>query len=77
MYNYIVDIETMVFMRYKVSPMTFFKDMTMFDLQIFIEQLTEKVTEEEKQRDKGGKLMKGLAAIRDILNVMFLPEGQR
>ncbi len=77
MYNYIVDIETMVLMRYKVAPMMFLKDMTMFDLQVFMEQLTEKVKEEEKQHEKGGKLMKSLAAIREILNYMFLPDSNQ
>ena len=77
MYNYIVDIEIMVLMRYKVAPTAFFDNMTMFDLQVFMEQLTAKVKEEESQHDKGGKLMKMLAAIRDILNYMFISDSHR
>ena len=76
MYNYIVDIETMVLMRYKVAPTAFLRDMTMFDLQVFMEQLTEKTRDEEKQQEKG-KLLKSLAAIRDILNYMFLPDASQ
>lgn len=67
-------------MRYNISPGQFFKEMSMQDLQLFIENLQEKVAAENKEMEKenrGNKLMKGLIAIRDILNIMFPPDGRK
>lgn len=67
-------------MKYNISPGQFFKEMSMQDLQLFIENLQEKVAAENKEMEKenrGNKLMKGLLAIRDILNIMFPPDGRK
>lgn len=67
-------------MKYNISPGQFFKEMSMQDLQLFIENLQEKVAAENKEMEKenrGNKLMKGLIAIRDILNIMFPPDGRK
>lgn len=67
-------------MRYNISPGQFFKEMSMQDLQLFVENLQEKVAAENKEMEKenrGNKLMKGLIAIRDILNIMFPPDGRK
>lgn len=70
----------MLVMRYNISPGQFFKEMSMQDLQIFIDNLQEKVNAENKEMEKenrGNKLMKSLMAIRDILNFMFPPDGRK
>lgn len=70
----------MLMMRYSVSPAEFYQNMSMVDLQLFIDGLQEKIMEENKQIEKenrSNKLMKGLIAIRDILNFMFPPDGKR
>ncbi len=70
----------MLVMRYGISPGQFFKDMSMQDLQIFIDNLQEKVEAENKEMEKenrGNKLMKSLLAIMDILIFMFPLDKRR
>ena len=70
-----MEIEMLIFMRYKVNPYEMEKSMTMLDLQSFITTLSKKIEEEQKNQSKdGNKLMKSLIAIRDILNYMTLNE---
>ena len=67
-------------MRYGISPSDFFKNMSVQDLQIFIENLQEKVIEENKEKEKElgkSKLIKSLIAIRDILILTFPPDKHR
>lgn len=74
MYKYIINFELLLLMRYEISPATFLSGMTVVDLQIFAEQLSAKISEENAQKEKskvGNKLMKSLLAIRDILNYLF------
>lgn len=73
MYTYILEVEMMIFMRYKINPYDMERSMTILDLQTFMRYLQFKVEEENKQQNAGGnKLMKSLVAIRDILNYMTL-----
>ncbi len=61
-------------MRYKVDPFQMEEHMTVNDLQNFMTVLTNKVEEEEKEKERnqsGNKVIKSLSAIRDILNYMF------
>lgn len=63
-------------MRYKIDPFTFEKNLTIIDLQFYIQNLTNRIEEDnKKQNQNGNKLMKSLIAIRDILNYMTLPNN--
>lgn len=64
-----------MFMRYHVDPFTMESHMTMLEFRGFYDLLERKVIDEQKQMNDaagGNKLMKSLAAIRDILNFMFM-----
>lgn len=75
-YLYILEVENMIFMRYKINPFEMEKSMTLLDLQSFIIHLSEKIEEDnKKQNQNGNKLMKSLVAIRDILNYMTLNDS--
>jgi hypothetical protein len=74
MYSYILEVEMMIFMRYKINPYEMERSMTILDFQSFVTILSNKIEEENKKQNEGGgnKLMKSLVAIRDILNYMTL-----
>ena len=73
MYQYLLEVEVMIFMRYKMQFCEIEKNMSIIDAQQFIKMLEYKIKEEDKQISKSGnKLMKSLVAIRDILNYMTL-----
>lgn len=75
MYMYILEVEMMIFMRYKINPYEMEKTMTILDLQSFITTLSNKIEENAKNQSKdGNKIMKSLIAIRDILNYMTLDD---
>lgn len=75
MYMYILEVEMMIFMRYKINPYEMEKRMTILDLQSFVTTLSNKIEEDAKNQNKdGNKLMKALIAIRDILNYMTLDD---
>lgn len=77
MYSYILEVEMMIFMRYKINPYDMERSMTVLDLQSFVTILSNKIEEENKKQNEGGgnKLMKSLVAIRDILNYMTLNDN--
>ena len=66
------ELELTVFMRYKVDFWTPEKTMSMRDFQMFVKMLTNRVEEEQKESQRGNRLMKSLIAIRDHLNYMTL-----
>lgn len=74
MYSYILEVEMMIFMRYKINPYEMERSMTILDFQSFVTILSNKIEKENKEQNEGGgnKLMKSLIAIRDILNYMTL-----
>lgn len=74
MYSYILEVEMMIFMRYKINPYDMERSMTILDFQSFVTILSNKIEEDNKKQNEGGgnKLMKSLVAIRDILNYMTL-----
>lgn len=74
MYSYILEVEMMIFMRYKINPYEMERSMTILDFQSFVTILSNKIEKENKEQNEGGgnKLMKSLVAIRDILNYMTL-----
>lgn len=74
-YRYLVEVEMMLLMRYKLDPFLMERSLSIRDLQFYIKTLTYKIEEEQKANKSGNKLMKSLVAIRDILNFMTLPEN--
>lgn len=65
----IINIEMMLWMRYKMDPFQFLGRMTLNDMTFYIQTLTNRL-EEEQRNQTSDKLMKSLVAIRDILNYM-------
>lgn len=65
----------MMFMRYHVDPFSMEHHMTILEFRSFYDLLEKRIVDENKQMERnmgGNKLMKSLAAIRDILNLMFI-----
>lgn len=69
----IIEFEMFIWMNYKMNPFEMFDYMTMFDLHSYFDILQNKIEERDKNQD-GNKNMKMLAAVRDMLNHMNLPE---
>ena len=69
MYMSIINIEMMLWMRYKMDPFAMFGNITLSDMLFYTQSLTNRLEEEGKNRTQD-KLMKSLVAIRDILNYM-------
>ncbi len=65
----IINIEMMIWMRYKMNPYDMIGDLTLQDTMFYVRTLTNRLEEEEKNHTQD-KLMKSLIAIRDILNYM-------
>jgi predicted house-cleaning noncanonical NTP pyrophosphatase (MazG superfamily) len=65
----IINIEMMLWMRYKLNPFAMIDNLTISDLTMYTNQLTDRLEEEQKDKTQD-KLMKSLVAIRDVLNYM-------
>ena len=74
-YQWVVQAEQFLAMRYKIDPITMERGMTMLDFQTIIQQFETQIKEDQKD-DKGNRVMKSLVAIRDILNYMTLNENK-
>lgn len=59
----------MLWMRYKLNPFAMIDNLTISDLTMYTNQLTDRLEEEQKDKTQD-KLMKSLVAIRDVLNYM-------
>ena len=56
------------------------QSMTMIDFQLMVQQLAKNAKEEEAQRKNalsGNKVAEALAAVRDILNFITLPDKHK
>ena len=71
MYQYIMNIEMLLFMKYKIQFFDLEKTMSLLDLQSFV-QMLERRNEEIEKNQKNDNFQKGLLQIRDILNYMTL-----
>ena len=69
MYMSIINIEMMLWMRYKLDPFQFLRNLTLNDMLFYTKTLTNRLEDEQKNQSQD-KLMKSLVAIRDILNYM-------
>ena len=72
-YKYILDVEFLLLNEYKFDAISFIKDMTLMDLQSYVNRIIEKKREEQKERNSSSSkdmFAKSLVAIRDILNFM-------
>lgn len=65
----IINVEMMLWMRYKIDPFSMLKDLTLNDMLFYTENLTHRLEEEAKNQTQD-KLMKCLISIRDTLNYM-------
>jgi hypothetical protein len=65
----IINIEMMLWMRYKLNPFSMIDNLTIGDLTMYTNQLIDRLEEEQKDKTQD-KLMKSLIAIRDVLNYM-------
>jgi hypothetical protein len=65
----IINIEMMLWMRYKLNPFSMVDNLTIGDLTMYTNQLIDRLEEEQKDKTQD-KLMKSLIAIRDVLNYM-------
>lgn len=72
MYNQIIELELQFLMRYKLNPFELFANITLLDLETYVARLSQKLEEEDKQRNKNNNFAKSLVALRDILNYMSL-----
>jgi len=69
MYMSIINIEMMLWMRYKIDPFSMLRELTLNDMLFYTENLTHRLEEEQKNQTQD-KLMKCLISIRDTLNYM-------
>lgn len=65
----IINIEMMIWMRYKIDPFQMLMELTLNDMMFYVENLTNRLEEEQKNQTQD-KLMKCLVSIRDTLNYM-------
>lgn len=70
LYGYIMQAEVFFLRYYKVNPFELMKDMSLYDLQVYVKQIEQ---EEKKERDSFKKkdLMTALRQICEILNWIF------
>ena len=69
MYMSLINMEMMVWMRYKMNPFDLFGRLTLNDALFYTQTLTNRLEDEAKDRTQD-KLMRSLVQIRDILNYM-------
>ena len=65
----IINIEMMLWMRYKLDPFTMLGNIPLNDMLFYTQTLTNRL-EEEKKNQTQDKLMRCLVQIRDTLNYM-------
>lgn len=70
LYGYIISVEVFLLRYYKVNPFELMKDMSLYDLQVYIKQL-EKEEKKERESFKKKDLVTALRQISEILNWMF------
>ena len=68
-YYYIIEIEVMLLMKYKIDPFSISDRLTISDIQSYVEIIGNKEEEQNKSIDKKG-IWGSLMGIRDILNVI-------
>jgi len=70
LYGYILQAETFLLRHYKVNPFEFMRDISLYDLQVYIKQIER---EEKKERDSYKKkdIMTALRKINEILDWVF------
>lgn len=74
-YGYILEVETMLLMKYKIQLVDIENKMTMLDLQSFIQHLQTKNKEMDDNQPKDN-FNKCLIYLRDTLNFMTLNDSR-
>lgn len=80
MHRYLTDVEAILLYHYRMDPYTMEQSMTMMDFQLMVRQLTKNAKDEQQQRKRalsGNKVAEALAAVRDILNFITLPDKHK
>ena len=72
LYNYIIELEITFLMKYKLNPFDLLGNVTLLDLESYMQRVDRRLKDEEKSPGRGKDLGRSLAAIRDILNCMEL-----
>lgn len=71
MYFYIIKAE-MVFLRlYKTNPLDLMKQMTLLDLNMYINQIQTEEKKDQNQMKSNKHIMECLKGINDYLNMLF------
>lgn len=73
---YILEVETMLLMKYKIQLIDIEGKMTMLDLQSFVSHLQTKTAEIEKANKNADNFNKCLVYLRDLLNYMTLGDNR-
>ena len=74
MHRYLTDVESIILYHYRIDPYTMEQSMTMIDFQLMVQQLTKN---QRKNALSGNKVAEALAAVRDILNFITLPDKHK
>lgn len=74
-YGYIMEVETMLLMKYKIQLIDIEQKMTMIDLQYFIQHLQTK-NKEMEDNQSNDNFNKCLVYLRDLLNFMTLNDSR-
>ena len=70
LYGYILQVEVFFLRYYKVNPFEMMKDMSLYDLQLYVKQI-EKEEKKERESLKKKDIMTALRQICEILNWIF------
>ena len=70
LYGYIIQAEMLFLRYYKVNPFEIMKDITLLDLQTYVQQI-EKQEKKEQESFKKKDIMTALKKVNEILNFIF------
>ena len=72
-YQYIIECELMLWMRYHLDPYSMFDRLSMRDLEFYIKTIGMRIERENKENSARNKLVDQLVYLRDLLISMNLP----
>lgn len=72
-FQYIVECELMLWMRYHLDPYSMLSNISILDLEFYIKTLSIRIEDENRENTGKNKLLDQLVFLRDYLNSMNLP----
>ena len=72
-FQYIVECELMLWMRYHIDPYSMLSHISILDLEFYIKLLSARIENENRENNGKNKLVDQLVYLRDLLNSMNLP----